>query len=195
MRKTGLAAVGYFYVDFQDTAKQDARGLLSSLLDQLCAQSKPFLDILSDLHTSHNQGGERPSEAALTNCLRRMLEHRDKTPVFIVVDALDECPDTRGPDTLPGAPTRRQSVLKILEGLIRPKLQNLHICLTSRHEVDIQDVLDPLGPMSVSLHNQKGQHEDIAEYVKSVVDSDVAMKRWPSVTKSSVIDTLANKGM
>jgi len=193
MRKTGLAAVGYFYVDFQDSTKQDARGLLSSLLDQLCTQSKPFLDILSGLHAKHNQGGEQPSEAELTKCLRKMLEHQGKAPVFIVVDGLDECPDSRGSDSLPGAPTRRLSVLKILKGLIKLKLQNLHFCLTSRHEFDIQEVLDPLGPMSVSLHNQKGQLEDIEQYVKSVVDSDVTMKRWPPETKKSVIGTLADK--
>jgi len=190
MRETGLAAVGYFYIDFQDTAKQDARGLLSSLLAQLCTQSNAFFDILSGLHAKHNQGGESPSEATLEKCLWKMLEYPEQAPVFIIVDALDECPASRSPAS-PGAPPPRQSVLRILKRLTR--LQNLHLCLISRHEFDIQDVLDPLEPVSVSLHNQKGQLADIAQYVESVVVSDTIMKRWEKKTQKLAIDTLVEK--
>jgi len=191
MRETGLAAVGYFYIDFRDPAKQDPRGLLSSLLAQLCTQSNAFFDILSELYAKHNQGGEIPNELALEKCLRKMLECPEQAPVFIVVDALDECPASRSPGSPPGSSPPRQSVLRILKKLT--KLENLHLCLTSRYEFDIQDALDPLKPVGVSLHNQKGQLADIAQYVESFVVSDTIMKRWPKKTQKLVIDTLAEK--
>ena len=46
----------------------------------------------------------------------------------------------------------------------------------------------------MSLHNQDGQISDLAEYVKSVVRSDITMKNWPEKVKESVIDTLTKKG-
>lgn len=193
MRELGLVAVGYFYVDFRERTKQDARGLLSSLLAQLCTQSDPFFDILSRLRRKHNGGGERPSEEALATCLREMLEYPKQAPVFIVIDALDECPDYPSPGSPPGVPTPRQSVLKIVKELIELKLRNLHFCLTSRLEHDIKDVLGSLDHVNVSLHTQRGQLDDIARYVESIVDSDVTMRRWPNRTKRSVINTLANK--
>ena len=167
--------------------------MLSSLLGQLCTQSDRFFDILSRLREKHNHGGERPSEDELAMCLREMLEHPGQAPVFIVIDALDESPDSRSPDSPPGVPTPRRSVLTILKGLIELKFPNLHLCLTSRPEFDIQKVLEPLGPVSVSLHTQKGQLDAIAQYVQSVVVADLMMKRWSKKTKKLVIDTLASK--
>lgn len=192
MRALGLVAVGYFYVDFQDRTKQGARGLLSSLLTQLCTQSGPFFDILSMLYAKHNNDGEMPSEDALAMCSGEMLKYPGQAPVFIVVDALDEAPDSPSPDYPPWV-TPRQSVLGIVKGLIELKLQNLHLCLTSRPELDIQLVLDPLEPVSVRLHTQDGQLDDIARYVESVISSDIRMSRWSKNIKKLVIDTLTNK--
>jgi hypothetical protein len=189
----GLAAVAYFYVDFQDRTKRDARGLLSSLLVQLCFQSAPSFDILSRHRAKHKDVLQQASEDALATCLRELLEYPGQAPVFIVVDALDEYSNSPSPDSPPGGPTPRQSVLKIMKGLIELKLQNLHFCLTSRLESDIQEVLAPLEPVTVSLHTQKGQLDDIAQYVDSVVASDVTMKKWPESAKKLVIGTLAKK--
>ena len=53
--KAGSAFLAYFYFDFKDTAKQDCRALLSSLLVQLSDQSDIFCDILFSLYSAHNQ--------------------------------------------------------------------------------------------------------------------------------------------
>jgi len=47
MRKFGLASLAFFYCDFREEQKKDFRGLLSSLLVQLCHQSDSYCDILS----------------------------------------------------------------------------------------------------------------------------------------------------
>ena len=185
MRDTGLAIVAYFYVDFRDRAKQEARGLLSSLLVQLCTQSDRFYEIISSLYARHDRGLEEPSEDALAKCLKEILEDPKQAPVFLVVDALDECPISGG------IRTRRAQVLEIVKDLVELKLPHLHFCITSRPEFDIRAVLDPLEPTSVSLHDQEGQIDDIAQYVKSVVLSDATMREWPKEEKKLVIDTLA----
>jgi hypothetical protein len=72
---------------------------------------------------------------------------------------------------------------------------NLHICVTSRPEVDIRDVLEPLTSRRVSLHDQSGQKKDIEDYVRSVVysNSESIMRRWRKEDKELVIETLSER--
>jgi hypothetical protein len=90
-------------------------------------------------------------------------------------------------------PSPREKVLVFLKDLIDLQLQTLHICITSRPEVDIATILDPLPLHAISLHNEKGQNQDIADYVSSVVHTDAKMKRWRTDDKELVIDVLTRK--
>src|ERR1700733_7686666 len=60
MRKAGLASLAFFYYDFREDQKKDLRGLLSSLLVQLCHQSDSYSDILSELYSEHANGSRHP---------------------------------------------------------------------------------------------------------------------------------------
>ena len=185
---TGLAILAIFYFHFGDTTKQNARHLLSSVLFQLCSQSDQFSQVLSSVYSSHANGSREPSIVTLVVCLKSILALQGQAPIYIVMDALDECPNSTG------LRTQRQEVLEILKELIDLKLPHVHFCVTSRPEIDIRRAFDPLDPYDVSLHNQAGQIRDLAEYVKSVVRSDENMKNWPADVKQLVIDTLAEKG-
>jgi hypothetical protein len=79
--------------------------------------------------------------------------------------------------------------------LVDLRLYGLHICVTSRPEVDIRAVLEPLASRSVSLHGESGQNMDIADYVRSVVNSSLstAMRRWRADDKNLVIETLTER--
>ena len=188
MCPTGLAILAIFYFHFGDSTKQDVRHLLSSLLFQLSSQSDKFSQVLSSVYSSHGNGSREPSIDTLLECLKSILALQGQAPVYIVVDALDECPNSSG------LRTKRQEVLEILKELIKLKFAYLHLCVTSRPEIDIRQAFDPLNPYNVSLHDQDGQIKDLAEYVKSVVGSDAAMQDWPSKVKKLVIDTLTTKG-
>jgi hypothetical protein len=63
-------------------------------------------------------------------------------------------------------PSPREEVLTLVDELVKFKLPGLRIGVTSRPEVDIKIVLDPLTSYSVSLHDQRGQMEDINNYIK-----------------------------
>lgn len=96
MRRSGLASLGFFYCDFSDDDKMCLRGLLSSLLVQFCRFSDSYSAILSDLYSEHDDGSRHPSDEALIGCLKRILKHPGQAPVYIIIDGLDECPNTIG---------------------------------------------------------------------------------------------------
>jgi hypothetical protein len=116
-----------------------------------------------------------------------MLTLPHEHPIYIIIDALDECPDTSG------MPSPREQVLNLLKELVNLSLPNLHLCVTSRPEIDIRHALEPLTSRCVSLHEQSGQKKDIVDYVTSVVHSDSKMRRWREEDKKLVIETLSER--
>ena len=135
----------------------------------------------------HDKGARKPSDETLTKCLTEMVSLLDQGPIYIIVDALDECPNNSG------MPTTREEVLDLVEDLVGLRVPNLHICVTSRPEIDIQTILEPLTSLRVSLHNQTGQKKDIVDYVSSVVHSDKKMRRWREEDRKLVIETLSER--
>jgi hypothetical protein len=165
--------MGYYYFDFRDTTKQDIRGLLASLLAQLCAQSDSCYDILSELYSKNNAGSQQPNNRSLTECMKKMLQLPRRPMIFIIVDAIDECPNSTGFTNTP-----RERVLDLLEELLELNLPNLRICVTSYPEVDIRDILGRLASHHISLHDERGQKNDILECINSIVLTDRRMRRW-----------------
>jgi hypothetical protein len=81
----------------------------------------------------------------------------------------------------------------LVEELVHLRLPNLHIYVTSRPEADIEAVLNPLIPNSISLHDEEKQIQDILDYVTSVINTDPKMRRWRAEDKKLVIGTLSQK--
>ena len=181
LRDAGLAALAYFYFDVRDEEKQSPRTFLTSLLTQLSAFSEPCCEIISRLQSTHGKGAQRPSIGILINCLKEMLKVVAEQPVYIIIDALNECPD------ISELPTPRAVLLEILKDLVDLHVPNLHICATSRLEIDIKNVLEPLAYGIVSLHDESGQQKYISDYVSNVVYSDRNMRKWREDQKALVI--------
>jgi hypothetical protein len=116
-----------------------------------------------------------------------MFSFTSQRPIYLVMDGLDECPNNLG------LPSPREQVLELVKDLVDLHLPNLHICVTSRPEADIQAILESLTYLQVSLHKQSGQREDIIDYISSVVYSDVNMRRWREEDKKLVVETLSEK--
>jgi len=186
-RKAGLASLAYYYFDFKDSGKQNLRGFLSSLLRQLTARSDAFYNILNRLYEACDTGSRQPSENDLVECLMDVLAFPGQSKVYIVVDAMDECPNNSG------IPTSREKVLKLIDRLLSLRLPHVRICITSRPEVDIHKSLKHLTSHCVSLHDEGGQRKDIIDYIKHVVNSDTNIQKWREEDKELVIDTLAQK--
>ena len=187
LRDAGMATMAYFYFDFRDVDKQKLCNVLPSLLVQLSAWSDACCDKLSQLYSAHDRGVQKPSDRAMVECLKQMLISEGQGPTYIILDALDECPVTSS------IPSPREEVLELVEDLVGLHLPNLHICATSRPEPDIQIILERLTELPVSLHDESGQKEDIANYVSSSVHSDRRMGRWREEDRELVIKTLSEK--
>jgi hypothetical protein len=186
-RDAGLGLTAYYYFDFRNTAKQDVRGLLSSLLVQLCAKSDSCYQVLSHLYSTYDNGSRSPENKALVKCLKDMLKLPEQPSIYLIIDALDECPSTSG------IVSQRDRVLGLIEDLVESHLPNLRICATGRPEADIVEALEPLASHTVSLHDEDGQKQDIIDYVTFVVHSDRKMRKWRAEEKKLVIDTISEK--
>jgi len=118
-----------------------------------------------------------------------MIELPGRLPIFIIVDALDECPNTTGTSSA------RDEVLDFVEDLVVSNHSDLFLCITSRPEQDIQTVLNPLTSAScrVALHDECGQKVDIHNYIRAFVSEDRRMQRWREEDKELVINTLSER--
>jgi len=56
---------------------------------------------------------QKPDVGALKKCLADMLSLPGQDQIYIIVDALDECPN------FPGTPSARENVLKFVEEIVK----------------------------------------------------------------------------
>ena len=179
--------MAYYYFDFRDTDKQNCRNMLLSLLSQLSAHSDLCCYILHRIYVTHKNGEHKPTDDVLVQCLKETLTLSNDRQTYIIMDALDECPNTFG------LPSPREVVLDLVKQLVELSLPNLRICITSRPEIDIRTIIEPLTTRRVSLHDETGQTKDIVDYVSSVVRSDVRMGKWREEDQRLVIETLSER--
>jgi hypothetical protein len=123
----------------------------------------------------------------MIECLKEMLTLEAQRPTYIIMDALDDCPITFT------IPSPREEVLEFVDELVGLHLPNVHICAMSRPENDIQAVFNHLTLRAVSLHDETGQQQDIADYVASFVRSNRNTQRWREEDQDLVIRTLSEK--
>ncbi|KAH9993402.1 hypothetical protein BJV77DRAFT_1067265 [Russula vinacea] len=133
----------------------------------------------------HDNGSKEPSKDALKECLKSMLSLQDQGPIFIILDAIDECPNSTG------CPSPRENVLEFVGWLSELHYTHVSICVTSRPEVDIEDALLPLASHTVSLHGEGGQREDIVNYIKWFIKSDPKARKWRKEDKELVLERLS----
>jgi hypothetical protein len=116
-----------------------------------------------------------------------MLMTMGQVPIYLIMDALDECPNDSG------IPSLRENVLNLVKELVELRRPNLRLCITSRPELEIRATLQPLATQQVSLHDEIGQKQDINIYITSVVRSDTRMRKWLDSDKNMVIERLTEK--
>jgi len=124
-------SVAYFYFDIRDADKQNLHNLVPSLLSQLSTSSERRRDILTDLYSRHDKEIKQPSDSNLVECLKRIPGLPGQRPTYLMVDAVDECPNNSG------IPTPRTRVLQFIQDLVEHRLSQLHIWVTSRRQADM----------------------------------------------------------
>ena len=187
LRDANHASLAYFFFDSRDEEKQNVRNFLTSLLLQLSAHSDPCRKIISRIYREHGKGTEQPSIDTLADCLHEMLYVAAQQPIYVIIDAIDECPN------ISGQPTPRAELLDRLKELLELRIPNLHICISSRPEIDIKAVLEPLAYSAFSLHDESEQKKAISDYVKNVVNPNKGMHERLDTDKKLVVKVLSEK--
>jgi hypothetical protein len=126
MCQSGLASLVIFFCDFREDQKKVFRGLLSSVIVQLCRQSDSYGAILSDFYNKHENGSQDPSEGELIRCVQNLLELPRQAPVYLIIDALDECQNTSA------MLSPREKALAFVIQLMESEGSNMRICISSR---------------------------------------------------------------
>ncbi|EMD34691.1 hypothetical protein CERSUDRAFT_67130 [Gelatoporia subvermispora B] len=165
----------------------NVRGVLSHLLVRISAESRDCTEVLFDLYSKHGNGSQGPGDADLRQCLEKMLRLVADRFVYIIIDALDECPNS-------GVPSPRNRMLALIKHIVDLRLPNVRICLTSRPEPGITAALDPLRPKCITLDEESGQNHDMSHYVRSIVDSDDGFMLWREGDKTLAVEELSRKG-
>lgn len=109
---------------------------------------------------------------------------RHSGQMFIIIDALDECPVHRD---------ERNLLLRSLEKLTKSQIKNLHLLVTSRDERHIGIALKSIVTSPpLNFQNSHVDH-DIRLHVQAQLRSHPIMSAWPLPVRKEVEDVLTEK--
>jgi hypothetical protein len=116
---------------------------------------------------------KQPDKENLIGCLQQLITSFGD--VFIVIDALDECPE-------------RREVLSLFKAMISWKFSHLRILITSRDESDIRETLAPVLTAQLSI-NEDLVDADIRTHVAQELKKG-ELAECPSDLKWAIENTL-----
>ena len=93
-QKDTNTSIAYLYCNFRQQDKQNAKGLLASLLKQLAQGLYPLPESVKSLYDSHKEKRTRLTFNEISSTLQAVAALYSRS--FIVVDALDECQASDG---------------------------------------------------------------------------------------------------
>lgn len=170
--------VAYIYCNYREQREQTVVNLVGTLLQHLLVKKIQNDGVISDsiqnAYKWHRSRRTRPHLEEMTALLLHEVTLYDRT--YIVIDALDECPEGDG---------TRESFLRVLRLLERP---NISILITSRFNLSIQHELGS-GPC---LKIQADTH-DIRKFIQYSVHRhrrlEGLIQRDPSL-KETIVQAL-----
>lgn len=110
--------------------------------------------------------------------LRSVLREGDN---FIVIDALDECPNQEG---------KRSHLYALLQEISSWGLPNLHILTTSRREPDIEQALTRISNISSLAIQNSRVDTDIRQYVEAQLGGNTNLTKWSDELKEEIKKSL-----
>jgi len=171
--------VAYFYFDFNDVEKQNAVNCTSSLIAQLCSQVTDLPEKLREVYKRCDNGNQKATLHDLRGALALFAETKQLDSVFLILDALDECPKS-------GEQEFRAELLELIVEVHDHSPSNIHLLVTSRPEQDIRDKLIPL--LTSEAISIQGSHvdSDVKLYINTQLSTDPKLKVLKSELKTEV---------
>ncbi|KAK3989426.1 ankyrin repeat-containing domain protein [Cladorrhinum sp. PSN332] len=169
--------VAFYYFSFSDPAKQLVRNFVSSILLQVVQRHPSIPASLRSLHDEYQPG--QPPLARLLQCLEALIASSGR--VFVILDALDECPTQDG---------ERDLLLSTLGQIHSWKLPRLRLLLTSRLVDDISHYLtNRLLTQPLHIDNEVVS-TDIRSFVRAELSALFLAREWPSDLENEVEEVL-----
>jgi len=181
-----VIAIAFFYFRFDDTETQSVDKMLCSLIKQICAQRPNTPESVKSLQ-KYKLKDHRPDRKTLEDALIATIQNFNN--VYIVLDALDECPSSNG---------KRGELLKVLRQIHDQQSPNLHLICTSRRETDIERVLEyilsPTSEFNIDLTARKENVDrDIALHIDETFRSDETFCSWEAEWRDEARNALIEK--
>ena len=178
--------VAYFYFDFRDVKKQSAKGMIRSLLYQICKRNPtmpPAVVRLWDQYR-HNTGAQEPGlKDDLLPALKQALV--GFKGIYVVLDGLDECPSDNG---------LLRILLTTLNTICSWSASQLHMLLISRFILEIHEKLSTLteidGNAEIDLNLVSEVNSDIRKFIMTELSEHTD---WSDKEKDNVAINLIKK--
>lgn len=171
------SSFAFFYFSFSDEHKQSDGDLLRSLIAQI-GWREPGLSMLRQAYSDAKRSVPGPDE------LEKILlaSTRSCSKVYLLIDALDECPEDH---------QTRQSVLARMERLTQDA-PNLRILATSRELDRIRESMEVLTaePLRVTT---RAVDDDIQLYLASEMSRDRRLCKLNPEMRTLIESTIASK--
>lgn len=128
---------------------QTACNFLGSLLQQLALQNDAILEDIKSCYDRHDRYMTRPTINEIATLLRSQVEQFDQ--VFVMIDALDECPEA-------------DQIRKIFLAETRGLLPKVRLMITSRELQSIQSTFEMDTRIEI-----RAQEQDLRIFIESQV--------------------------
>ena len=153
-------AILYLYCSYKDAAAQTPLNMIGDLLKQIAQHKSAITADIRQLYDRYTQQNTRPKMQEITSLLTTEMKCFSRT--FIVIDALDECPerdDTRG----------------VLLAEILALSGDARILITSRYSQKIEEKFKNVPHIDILATD-----EDITRYVTSRIQKERSLARLVS---------------
>lgn len=157
-------AVAYYYFSFSSLDDQAPVQMIKSLISQFSEKCVRVPAGLESVLSSDLTGQRQPPLHKLLDMLRAIVG--EFPAAYVVLDGLDECAD-------------REGLLGVLTKFVRWELENLHMIVLSRDELDIRRSLEDICNERDTVCLRSGLvDEDIGRYVRHRLANDKKLRRW-----------------
>lgn len=156
-KQNSTAAVIYLFCSYKEGETQTAQNLIASLLKQVLERRRVLSQDIRNLHERHLQRQTRPSLDEISPLL--MKELQTYSPVFVIIDALDECAD-------------RNNTRAALLAQIQKLPQNSRVLITSRYSPKIEENFKDVPAIDI-----RATDDDVKRYIEGRI------KREPKLAK------------
>jgi len=174
--KDEKVAVVCIYCNYKERTEQTASNLVASLLKQLIQEQSVTSDISASvkaLYSNHINTGTRPTLGESVKALQAEIRRYSK--VFIVADALDECPEDNG---------TRGDLLTELRSLVAA----VNLLFTSRYLTSIER--DFQGTKRLDI---RANDDDIRRYIEVRIQREHRLARHvraDPTLQESIVNTI-----